>query len=104
MPSYRSKPVSNEVLMNFWETIGLLTDIKPTFHIKEIGMEDYSQTEKILNNLAKGWAKTSQFNRRMAFWTMFAMLTTAPARTRTGIRLPAAMGETRQMRTFPLRP
>jgi hypothetical protein len=81
MPSYRSKPVSNEVLNNFWETIGLLTDIKPTFHIKEIGVEgEFSKTAKILNVLARGWAKTSQFNRRMAFWTMFAMLTTAPAK------------------------
>lgn len=81
MPSYRSKPVSNDVLANFWETIGLLTDIKPTWKIKALGFDGtYSQTEKILNAMSKGWAKTSQFNRRMAFWTMFAMMTTAPAK------------------------
>jgi hypothetical protein len=81
MPSYRAKPITNEALWNFWETIGLLTDIKPTFHVKQIGFEgSYSQHEKVLNALARGWAKTTQFNRRMAFWTMFGMLTTAPVK------------------------
>ena len=37
LPSYRPKPVSNEVLSNFWETIGLLTDTRPIFHISEAG-------------------------------------------------------------------
>ena len=36
MPSYRAKPVSNEFLSMFWETIGLLTDIRPMFHIVDI--------------------------------------------------------------------
>ena len=81
VPSYRAKPVSSEMMANFWETIGLLTDIRPTFHIKDIGTDGgYSQVEKIQNNLAKGWAGTSQFSRKMAFWTMFGMLTTAPVK------------------------
>lgn len=81
MPSYRAKPVSNEMLANFWETIGLLTDIRPTFHIREIGTDGaYSHVEKILNDMATGWMSTSHFNRRMAFWTMFGMMTTAPAK------------------------
>lgn len=81
MPSYRAKPVSSEMMSNFWETIGLLTDIRPDFHIKQIGMEGtYSNVEKILNALAKGWARTNQFNRKVAFWTMFGLLTTAPAK------------------------
>jgi len=36
--SYKPKPVSNEALSNFWETIGLLTDTRPIFHISEVGM------------------------------------------------------------------
>ena len=81
MPSYRSKPITNEALWNFWETIGLLTDIKPVFHIKAVGVDgNYSQTEKILNAQAKWWAKTTNFNRKMSFWTMYAMMTTAPVR------------------------
>lgn len=79
LPSYRAKPITNEALWNFIETIGLLTDLKPTFNIKEIGFEgEFSQDEKILNALARGWAKTTNFNRRMAFWVMMAMLTDAP--------------------------
>ena len=50
LPNYRPKPVSNEVLSNFWETIGLLTDVRPIFHISEVGFAgDYSKTAKILN-------------------------------------------------------
>lgn len=81
MPSYRAKPVSNELLNNFWETIGLLTDIKPMFHITDIGTEgEYSKIEDIQNKLAKGWATTSSFEKRLGFCTMFGMLTTAPAK------------------------
>ena len=79
MPSYRPKPVSNEVLSNFWETIGLLTDVKPIFHISEVGMPgNYSKTAKILNAMVKGWARRDKFNQTLAFWTMFGMFTTSP--------------------------
>jgi hypothetical protein len=79
LPSYRPKPVSNEVLSNFWETIGLLTDVKPIFHISEIGMPgNYSKTSKILNAMVKGWARRDKFNQTLAFWTMFGMFTTSP--------------------------
>lgn len=81
MPSYRAKPVSNELLAMFWETIGLLTDIKPMFKITDIaGDGNYSHVEEILNKLARGWAKNSHFNRSLAFCTMFGMLTSAPAK------------------------
>jgi hypothetical protein len=81
MPSYRAQPVSNEILSNFWETIGLLTDIKPMFKITDIsGADSFSKTEDILNKLAKGWAGTTIFQRRMAFWTMYGMFTSAPAK------------------------
>lgn len=81
MPSYRARPVSNELLANFWETIGLLTDVKPMFHVSDIGNDGkYSQIEDILNRLAIGWASTARFERGMAFSTMYGMLTTAPAK------------------------
>src|ERR1035441_10134398 len=80
MPSYRAKPVSNEILAMFWETIGLLTDIKPMFKITDIGsVGKFSKTESILNKLAKGWAGTSLFQRQVAAWTMVRTLTAAPA-------------------------
>jgi hypothetical protein len=79
LPSYRPKPVSNEVLSNFWETIGLLTDTRPIFHISEVGMPgNYSKTAKILNAMVRGWARRDKFNQTLAFWTMFGMFTTSP--------------------------
>lgn len=81
MPSYRAKPVSNEFASMFWEAIGLLTDVKPMFKIEDFGGSgDYSGIQKILNQCARGWAKNSKFERRLAFCTMFGMLTTAPAK------------------------
>ena len=79
MPSYRARPVSNELWNNFWECIGLLTDVKPMFNISEIGNQD-SRIARILNPLGKAWASTSRFERSLAFCTMFGMLTSAPAR------------------------
>lgn len=79
LPLYRPKPVSNEVLSNFWETIGLLTDTRPIFHISEVGFAgNYSKTSKILNAMVKGWARRDKFNQTLAFWTMFGMFTTSP--------------------------
>ena len=79
LPNYRPKPVSNEVLSNFWETIGLLTDTRPIFHISEVGFPGkYSPTSKILNAMVKGWARRDKFNQTLAFWTMFGMFTTSP--------------------------
>lgn len=81
LPSYRAKPVSNEVLSMFWETVGLLTDVRPMFKITDIGGEgSYSKIQSILNKLAKGWAANSNFERSLAFATMFGTLTTAPAK------------------------
>ena len=81
MPSYRAKPVSNEFLAMFWETIGLLTDVKPMFQVEDAGGSgDYSKVVDIENRLAKGWASNSHFERSLAFCTMFGMLTSAPAK------------------------
>jgi hypothetical protein len=81
MPSYRVRPVSNELLAMFWETIGLLTDVKPMFQITDMGGDGgYSKIQTLLNKLAKGWAAQTGFERTLAFVTMFAMLTTAPAK------------------------
>src|ERR1700679_723863 len=56
MPSYRAKPVSNEFLMMFWESVGLLTDIRPIFHIVDIANDGtFSKHQQVLNALAKGW-------------------------------------------------
>lgn len=81
MPSYRAKPVSNEFLTMFWESVGLLTDIRPIFHIVDLASDGkFSQHQRVLNGLAKGWAKTTRFERTFAFCIMFGMLTSAPCK------------------------
>jgi len=81
-PAHRSKPVSNRVLSLFWETIGLLTDIRPIWEVKaaqtgvEVERESYSKAQDILNNLTKAWALKNDFDLKMAFWIMFSMLGT----------------------------
>ena len=96
MPSYRAKPVSNEFLSMFWETVGLLTDIRPTSHIVDIANDGkYSEIQTILNNLNKGWVSTSGYERRMAFCVMYGMLTSAPAEA-----LLESVRQGRQRRSF----
>lgn len=83
MPSYRARPVNNDMLAMFWETIGLLTDVKPLFRIEDMaasGTGEYSKIESLLNLLARGWASTMRFERSLAFCTMFGMMTSAPAK------------------------
>ena len=81
MPSYRSKPVSNEFLQMYWETIGLLTDIRPMFDIVDTASDgQFSEIQKILNRGARAWAATSQFEQKMAHCMMYGMLTSAPTK------------------------
>ena len=81
MPSYRSKPVSNEFMSMFWETIGLLTDIRVKFNIVDISNDGkHSEIQRILNGCASGWVSTAQFEQRLSFCIMYGMLTSAPAK------------------------
>lgn len=81
MPSYRAKPVSNEFMSMFWEVIGLLTDTKPSVTIKDIAAEsEYSKIQQIMGELYPAWANQQRYYRSFAFTTMFAMLTSAPAK------------------------
>lgn len=81
MPSYKARPVSNEFMSMFWECIGLLTDTEPMFQVSDSTKDSkYSHIEDNLNNMAKTWASQSRFNRALSFTTMFAMLTSAPAK------------------------
>lgn len=81
MPSYRARPVSNEFFSLFWECVGLLTDIKPLFHISDMGRSgEYSNIQKILNGIARGWAEVTRFEKKLAMATMFGMFTSAPAK------------------------
>ncbi len=76
-PSYRAKPVTNRMLRLFWETCGLLTDIRPIFEVRAMSKEaDFSKVQDILNRLVKAWALESNFDLRLAFVVMYGMITT----------------------------
>ncbi len=85
-PAHRAKPVSNRVLSLFWETIGLLTDIRPVWEVRaaqtgvETETQSYSKAQDILNRLTKAWALKNDFDLKMAFWIMFSMMGTGYAK------------------------
>lgn len=78
-PAHKAKPVSNRTLSLFWETVGLLTDIRPVF---EVHATDKKQTgtAEILNSLVKAWALENNFDLKLAFTVMFSMITTGYAK------------------------
>lgn len=80
-PSYSAKPVTNRMLRLFWETIGMLTDIRPIFEVHATAAEDsYSSVQDILNRLTRAWAMECNFDLRLAFVVMYAMITTGYAK------------------------
>ena len=80
LPSYRPKPISQDAVDNFWETVGLLSDLRPKFNITEIGSsKKKSRIAEILNVCSKPWMRQIGFSQKVAFWTMYGMMTTAPA-------------------------
>ncbi len=80
-PSYKAKPVTNRTLSLFWETIGLLTDIRPVFEVHSTTRERGDvKTADILNRLIKSWAIENNFDLNLAFVTMYSMLTAGYAK------------------------
>lgn len=76
-PSYRAKPVTNRMLRLFWETVGLLTDIRPIFEVHAINKgTEFSKTQEILNLLVKAWALDCNFDLRMSSVVMYGLITT----------------------------
>jgi len=78
-PAHRAKPVTNRTLSLFWETVGLLTDIRPVFEVHATTPNE-ARTAEILNNLVKAWALENNFDLSLAFVVMYSMLTTGWAK------------------------
>lgn len=75
-PAHRAKPVSNRTLSLFWETVGLLTDIRPVFEVHATSQDSGDKkTQEILNRLVQAWAVENNFDMKLAFVVMFSMLT-----------------------------
>jgi hypothetical protein len=77
VPSHSARPVTNRMLRLFWETVGMLTDIRPIFEVHATARdESYSKTQDILNRLSRAWAMENNFDLRLAFVVMYGMVTT----------------------------
>ncbi len=81
VPAHRAKPVTNRMRRLFWETVGLLTDIRPIFEVHAIDKtEIYSRTQDILNRITRAWALMTNFDVKLSMVTMYAMLSTGYAK------------------------
>ena len=77
MANHSAKPVTNRMHRLFWESVGMLTDIRPIFEVHATSKGDaYSSTQDILNRLSRAWAAETNFDMRLAFVVMYGMITT----------------------------
>lgn len=90
----RSRPVLNKVRRHFWENVGLLTDLALDFQVKMFNrLNDYSEFEKILNELSVHWAGMNHFEDRQYDVTLYGLLHTGPAKVQWNSTLNGGMGD-----------
>lgn len=79
-PSYKAAPVNNRVWKLLWELVGLLTDIRPTFEVKNKADKIYDAHATVLNNTCRAWWLDTDADMRLAFSIIYAILTTGYAK------------------------
>jgi hypothetical protein len=90
----RSRPVLNKVRRHFWENVGLLTDLALDFQVKLFDkLNDFSEFEKILNELCVHWAQMNQFEDRQYDVTLYGLLHTGPSKIQWNSTLHGGMGD-----------
>lgn len=72
-PSYRAAPVDNRIWRLVWETVALLTDIRPVFEVKTYRKE-YLPQQETLNKLVRGWWMMNDVDTRLASVILYAEL------------------------------
>ena len=77
-PSYKSKPINNKTADNFWELVGLLTDIKPVMVVKSTNTDiKFQEAAPVINNAIKSWAYNTDYDQKLALNVAYAILTTS---------------------------
>ena len=77
-PAYKSKPVNPKVGENFWEMVGLLTDIKPIMAVKsENPDKGYQEAALILNKGIRAWSYKTRYDQRLALNVAYGILTSS---------------------------
>jgi hypothetical protein len=79
-PTYKASPVNNRVWKLLWELVGLLTDIRPTFEIKNTADKEYDSHAQVLNKTIRAWWLDSDSDLQLAFIIIYAILTTGYAK------------------------
>src|SRR5208337_1336328 len=75
----RNRPVVNKVRRHFWDTVGLLTDLALDFQVKMFEKQnDYSDMEKMLNDLILHWVLKSNYEDRQYDVILYGLLHTGP--------------------------
>jgi len=93
-PSYRAKPVNNRMVRLFWESVGMLTDIRPIIGVKATDRtEPFLTTEKILNDCTFAWSLNTDYDMKLALCVMYGMLTTAFAKYQWNPELNMGQGD-----------
>jgi len=95
-PSYKSKPIDNEMIGLFWEIVGQLTDIRPVIEIRSSWTEQTDATKRdvdVLNNGIRAWSLETDFDLKLAMCVAYAILTTAYAKFQWNPELNDCEGE-----------
>lgn len=79
-PTYKAAPVNNRVWKLLWELVGLLTDIRPTFEIKNGGDKKFDPHADIINKAVRSWWLDQDVDMALAFTIIYAILTTGYAK------------------------
>ena len=75
-PTYKAAPVNNRIWKLLWELVGLLTDIRPTFEVKNKADKQYDSHADVLNKTIRAWWLDMDVDMSLAFTIIYAILTT----------------------------
>ena len=90
----RNRPVLNKVRRHFWEQVGLLSDLSLDFTVKLFNkLNDYSDFERLLNELSVHWAQSNGFSDRLYDIILYGLLHTGPAKIQWNSSLAGGMGD-----------
>lgn len=94
----RSRPVVNKFHRHFWESVGLLTDLALDFTVSLFNkIEDYSNFERLLSDLAKHWALQYNFDGDLYDVILYGLLHTGWGKMQWNSSLHGGLGDN-QMR------
>jgi hypothetical protein len=90
--AYKSRPIDNRIWRLFWESISLLTDIKPIITTTTAN-DAYKDQARILTNCTKSWWMNTCADLNLALVVTYGLLTTGYAKLEWNQEARHGMGE-----------